>query len=460
MPAIAFPIRAEIGATVALAAPLAGANLAQMAMGLTNAVAVGRLGGGALAASGLGAGVYFTLVMICQGVLVAVAPLAAHALGAKDEPAAARIAGAGMLLALLLAFPVFALLTVAPEFLVLLGYQEKLAADIAEYLSAIRWGSPAFLIFVVLRAMLSAASRARPIMAVLLLGVPANAVLNWALVFGHLDLPALGIVGSGCATAIVQWLMALALGAYMLIVPSGPKLRFRTRPGEFMRIVRVGLPIGGLLALEVGVFNATGMLMGLFGADALGAHQLAINFASLTFMAPLGIAQAATVRVAFELGRGERAAARRAGFVALALGGALMLAPSVLMLLFPLPIAGIYLDLADPGNQGTAAVAVQLLAIAAVFQVFDGVQVIAVGALRGYRDTAVPMLIAAFGYWVAGFAASWAFAFPLGYGAAGLWWGLVLGLGIVAVLLTVRFQYRSRVAASAGAVIEPQPLPG
>ncbi|HEX6442602.1 MAG TPA: MATE family efflux transporter [Stellaceae bacterium] len=458
MPAPASAIRAEIRATLALAAPLAGANLAQMAMGLTNAIVVGRLGGGALAAAGLGAGFYFTLVMICQGVLVAVAPLAAHAIGAGDERAAARVAGAGMALAALMALPVFLLLTIAPQLLVLLGYQQQLAADIADFLSAIRWASPAFLGFAVLRGMLSAAGRVRAIMFAVLFAVPANAVLNGALVFGHFGLPALGIVGSGFATAIIQWVMTLGLAAYTLLLP-GRRFRMLAR-GDLARIVRVGLPISGMLALEVGVFNAAGVLMGLLGAQALGAHQLAINFASLSFMVPLGIAQAATVRVAYELGAGAGEAARRAGLVALALGGVLMLAPSLLMLAIPWTIAGIYLDLGDPGNQGTAIIAVRLLAIAAAFQVFDGVQVIALGALRGYRDTAVPMLIGAFGYWAAGFAMSWALAFPLGYGAVGLWWGLALGLGIVALLLTWRLHHRSRVAEARVGMAEAQALPG
>jgi multidrug resistance protein, MATE family len=460
MPASTSPIHAEIRATLALAVPLAGANLAQMAMGLTNAIVVGRLGGASLAAAGLGAGFYFTLVMICQGVLVAVAPLAAHATGAGDEPGAARVAGAGMVLAALLALPVFALLTIAPRLLTLLGYDAALAADITDFLSAICWAAPAFLAFAVLRAMLSAAARVRPIMFAVMVAVPANAVLNWALVFGHFGLPALGILGSGFSTAIVQWLMTLGLAAYALL-PTRSRQRLRTPSRvEFARIIRVGLPISGMLALEVGVFNAAGVLMGLLGADALGAHQLAINFASLTFMVPLGIAQAATVRVAYALGAGAPAAARRAGFVALTLGGALMLAPSVLMLTMPLTIAGVYLDLADPGNHGTAVIAVQLLAIAAVFQVFDGVQVIAVGALRGYRDTAVPMLIGALGYWGAGFAASWALAFPLGYGATGLWWGLALGLAVVALLLGLRLHQRSRLARYGFASPEAEALPG
>ncbi len=305
-------------------------------------------------------------------------------------------------------------------------------------------GAPAFLGFVVLRAMLSATTRVRPIMLVLLLGVPANAALNWALIFGHLGFPALGIFGSGAATAIIQWVMLLALAGYVRI----SRLRLlgvgRRFGAELRLIVGLGLPISGLLALEVGLFNAAGVVMGLFGADALGAHQLAINFASLTFMVPLGMAQAATVRVAFQLGARNYAAARRAGLVALALGGAVMLAPCALMLAAPWAITGIYLDLGEAANLGTAATAVRLLAIAGIFQVFDGLQVIAAGALRGYRDTALPMAIAAFGYWGIGFVGGWVFAFPLGGGAVGLWWGLALGLAVVALLLSLRLHFRSR----------------
>jgi len=443
MPVVRSVMRGEVGAMLALAAPLAGANLAQMAMGLTNAMMVGRLGGASLAAAGLGAALYFTLAMVCQGVLIAVAPLAAHAIGRGEPEAAGRIGGAGMILAAMLALPVLALLTVAPHALALIGYEAALAADITRYLSAVQWGAPAFLGFVVLRAMLSATTRVRPIMLVLLLGVPANAALNWALIFGHLGFPALGIFGSGAATAIIQWVMLLALAGYVRI--SRLRLRVGRRFGAELRlIVGLGLPISGLLALEVGLFNAAGVVMGLFGADALGAHQLAINFASLTFMVPLGMAQAATVRVAFQLGARNYAAARRAGLVALALGGAVMLAPCALMLAAPWAITGIYLDLGEAANLGTAATAVRLLAIAGIFQVFDGLQVIAAGALRGYRDTALPMAIAAFGYWGIGFVGGWVFAFPLGGGAVGLWWGLALGLAVVALLLSLRLHFRSR----------------
>ena len=461
MPLASPIIRYEMRATLALAAPLAGANLANMAMGLTNAIMVGHLGGASLAAAGLGAALYFTLVMLGQGVLTAVAPLAAHSIGADDHRGAGRVAGAGIVLAAMLAVPAVAGLTIAPRLLALLGYDETLAADVARYLSAVRWGAPAFLAAVVFRAVLSATGHVRPIMVVVWIGVPANIALNWVLVFGHFGMPSLGIVGSGCATSIVQWLVLLGVGGYALLGAAPARLRFRGRlRGDLGRIIRVGLPISGMVGLEVGLFNAAGVLMGLLGAEALGAHQLAINFASLTFMVPLGIAQAATVRVALLLGAGDPGAARRAGFVALALGTVLMLPGAVLMLALPRTIIGIYIDLADPANSSTAVIAVQLLVVAALFQVFDGAQVIAAGALRGYRDTTVPMLAAALGYWGAGFAGGCVLAFPLGYGAVGIWWGLALGLAMVALLLSLRLQQRSRTGYGAASVAPAPALLG
>jgi multidrug resistance protein, MATE family len=221
------------------------------------------------------------------------------------------------------------------------------------------------------------------------------------------------------------------------------------------------VPMGVLRGMEIGVFVTTGILMGVIGADALGAHQLVLNVASVTFMVPLGLSQAATVRVAFQLGLGEPAAARRAGYVAMALGAGFMSAAAALLLLMPRTIASAYVDLGDPANDGLVAIAVQLFVIAAVFQVFDGVQVIAVGALRGYRDTAVPMLIAAIGYWAIGFVGSWLLAFPLGFGAMGLWSGLALGLAVVATALTLRLRVRAgaQIRVSETALLAASRLP-
>ncbi len=441
--AVGSGIGAELRATLDLAAPLAAANLAQMAMGVTDMVMVGRLGALPLAAAGLGAMLYFTGGVVLQGVLSAVAPLAAHALGAGDRAAAGRIAGAGLALAVLLALPFVAALTSLDQLLQWLGYDAALAGDIGRFLRAIAWGGPAFLGFAVLRSLLAALSHTRAMMAVLLLCVAGNAGLNWVLIYGHLGAPALGVAGSGYASAINQWLILAGLALCTGIIPGLAGLRvlrgaFAASGTEMSGILRLGLPIGGIIGVEVGVFLAAGILMGLLGAAALGAHQLVLNCAGITFMVPLGLGQAATVRVAYELGAGRTIAARRAGLVALALGIGFMSATAGVLWTVPQAIISVYIDIADPANRATVQIAQRLLVIAALFQVFDGTQVIAAGVLRGYKDTLVPMLLAGFGYWGAGFGGGWLLAFPLGYGAVGLWWGLALGLAVVAILLTLR----------------------
>jgi multidrug resistance protein, MATE family len=440
----------EIRATVAVAGPLAAANLAQMAMGFTNTVMVGSLGSAALAAAGLGASLYFTIAMVCSGVLTAVAPLAAHAIGAGDARRAGEIARQGLVLAAALAIPVIATLTMLPRLLGVLGYEPALAAEIGRFLGAIAWAAPGFLGFAVLRAFLVPASHSRTVMAVLILCIPMNAALNWMLIFGRFGAPALGIAGSGCATAIIQWLMFAGLAGYAKVMPSLATYRLRPRSrrwDEIGRILRLGLPIGGILGLEIGVFATTGILMGLLGADALGAHQLVMNCISVIFMVPLGIAQAATVRVAVALGAGGPDAARRAGFVALALGVAYMALMAGALVAAPRAIARIYVDIDAPANHGLVGIALYLLAIAALFQIFDGVQAIAAGALRGYRDTTVPLLLAAIGYWGVGFGGGWLLAFPAGYGPIGLWSGLAAGLAAVALMLTLRLHFCAGSAA-------------
>ena len=436
-------IGAELRATLALAAPLAAANLAQMAMGVTDMVMVGRLGALPLAAAGLGAMLYFTGGVVLQGILSAVAPLAAHALGAGDRAAAGRIGGAGLALALLLALPFVAALTSLDRLLQWLGYNAALAVEIGHFLRAIAWGGPAFLGFAVLRSLLAALSHTRAVMAVLLLCVAGNAGLNWVLIYGHLGAPALGVAGSGYASATNQWLILAGLALCARIMPGLAGLRvlrnaFAPSWTPMASILRLGLPIGGIMGVEVGVFLAAGILIGLLGTAALGAHQLVLNCAGISFMVPLGLGQAATVRVAYELGAGRAFAARRAGFAALALGIGFMSATAVVLWTVPGAIVSAYIDVADPANRATVEIARRLLVIAALFQVFDGMQTIAAGALRGYKDTMVPMLLAGFGYWGAGFGGGWLLSFPLGYGAVGLWWGLALGLAVVAILLTLR----------------------
>jgi MATE family, multidrug efflux pump len=436
-------IRAELRATLALATPLAVANLAQMAMGVSNMVMVGHLGAVPLAAAGLGGMLFFAIGVMLQGVPFAVAPLAAEALGAGDRAGAGRVAAAGLVLAALLALPFIAALTCVDNGLELLGYNHLLAQEIGRYLRALAYGAPAFLGIAVLRSLLAALSHTRLVMAVLLACVVGNAALNWALIWGHLGMPALGLAGSGYASSVNQWLMFAGLAFCVRIIPRLAALRiwhnmFALSWARMGAILRLGLPIGVLRGIEVGVFAATGVLMGLLGAAALGAHQLVMNCASVSFMVPLGLSQAATVRVAYELGAGRAYAARRAGSTALALGIGFMMVAALVLLTFPQAIIGAYVNIDDPANRATVEIARHLIVIAALFQVFDGIQVIAAGALRGYKDTVIPMLLATGGYWGVGFVGGCLFAFRLGYGPVGLWWGLALGLAAVAFLLTCR----------------------
>ncbi|HTW51598.1 MAG TPA: MATE family efflux transporter [Stellaceae bacterium] len=433
----------ETRATLVLAAPLATANLSQMAMGVTDTIMVGKLGAVPLAAAALAGGFYFTSVVTCLSVLTAVAPLAAYSIGSGDRQMAGRIARSGLLLAVLFSLMVIAAMTVADRLLDLIGYDPALTRETGRFLHAICWGAPGFLLFAVLRSLLAALERPRGVMVVLLLCVPANAALNWVLIYGRLGLPALGLVGSATASASVQWLMMLGLATVMWRLRRrglAPPLHCPGREvlADFWRILRLGAPIGGQQALEIGVFVTGAAVVGLFGADALAAHQIAINYASITFMVPMGIGQAATVRVAAERGAGRPVAARRAVLVAMVLGTGFMAASAIVIWTAPHAIVAVYVSADAPGNHALVALALRFLVFAGLFQVVDGMQVVAAGALRGYEDTIAPMFYAALGYWVIGFAGGWALTFLLSLGPIGMWWGFVLGLTTVAALLTAR----------------------
>ncbi|HWB47892.1 MAG TPA: MATE family efflux transporter [Stellaceae bacterium] len=437
------PVLAEIRATLALAVPLATANLSQIAMSVIDTVMVGTLGSVPLAAVALGGGFYFTGVVICLGVLTAVAPLSAFAIGAGARDAAGRIAASGLILAALLAVPIVAAMLAAPRLLDLIGYDPQLAHEVGRFLRAVCWGAPGFLGFVVLRSLLAALKRTRGVMIVLMLCVPTNAAFNWVLIFGHLGMPPLGLVGAAIASATVQWLMLAGVaGVVWRLRRAGraPRVHLETATigRDLRRILRLGGPIGGLQALEIGVFVTAAAVVGLFGAAPLAAHQIAINYASITFMVPMGIGQAATVRVAAERGAGRAAAARLAAFVALGLGGGFMTASAIVIWALPHTIVAAYVAVGDPANRALVALALHFLLFAGWFQVVDGVQVVAAGALRGYEDTVVPMVCAAIGYWAIGFAGGWTLTFPFGFGPIGMWWGFVLGLATVALLLTAR----------------------
>lgn len=440
-------LRRELAELSLLAGPLVLAQLAQMSMGFVDTLMAGRLGPDALAGIALGSVVFGFVSIVSMGVLFSVAPSVSQAHGAGRPDAAARAARQGLWLAAGLSLPGIALFQVAGPLLALAG-QEPATADLAGgYLRAASVGLFPSLALVALRGFLEGLGDARPIMLVLLAGVGLNVLANNAFMFGRWGFPALGLVGTGVATAIVYTAMAVAAAAYLARRYADYRvLRGLRRPDPvtLRELVRIGWPIGLTLGFEAGLFSLTALAMGLFGQQALAGHQIAIQAASITFMVPVGLSIATGVRVGQAAGRGDAVAVRRAGLTGIAAAATVMLGTASLFRFAPMLVVSAFLDPSDPRNAEVVGYATSFLAIAALFQVVDGVQVAASGALRGLRDTRVPMVISLLAYWALGMTTSLVLGFALGFAGRGLWTGLVVGLGAAAILLTWRFLRLSR----------------
>ena len=438
----------DVRPTLVLAVPLVLVQLLQMSMSFVDVAMVGRLGTGALAAIVLGSTTYFTLSLVCVGVLVAVQPTVAQAVGAGDDAGAGRGARQGLWLATLLGVPFTVGLGWADELFLATGQAPETAALAGAYVGAIRWGFLPNLWFTALRGLAEGDARPRPVLAVTLVGALANAGLNYVLMFGAWGVPALGLVGTGWSSAITTGLLFVALAFY---VRRGPLARFRVfsglrrpDPEALGALFRLGWPIGVGFGLEAGLFTAATLVAGRLPNHevALAAHQIALNAASVTFMVPLGIGMAGGIRVGQAAGAGDRAGAARAGWTAAALGAAFMTLSATLFWLRPEWVIRLYAGSSpDPAVTGLATA---LLGIAAVFQLFDGVQAAVAGALRGLKDTRVPMAIAAIAYWGVGLSVGGGLGLGAGLGARGLWWGLTLGLAVAAVGLSARFARQTR----------------
>ena len=433
---------ANLGALLRLAAPITVSQLAQTSMGFVDTVMVGRLGAVDLAAVSLGSAVFFGIFVFALGVLVGVGPVVAQAFGAEDRDGVGEAGRHGLVLALLLTPVVIALMYVARAFLPCV-VAEPAVADLARgYLGAVSWSVLPFLGFVALRSWLEALNRPGPVTAFALATVGVNVLGNYLFVYGAFGLPGLGAVGTGYATSLSYAFLFLGLGAYTAsrtalrgygVFAFAKPLRAR-RLGE---LLRVGAPIGGSFGIEVGLFSVTAVLVGGLGAAQLAAHQMVIQCAAMTFMLPLSIALASTIRVGNLVGAGHPAAARQAGWLGIAAGTTLMVVTAVAFLLFPEPIVGLFLGSVDAGEREVARIATGLLALAGAFQITDGVQGTAAGALRGLKDTLAPMLIGVVSYWCVGLVTGHLLAQTLG--VRGYWLGLVAGLSVAAVLLTWRW---------------------
>ncbi len=456
------PWRTEARATLLLAGPIVLTNLSQMALALTETVLLGHLGTDALAAGMLAVSLHFALLAPGFGLALAAAPLQAQARGAGRLAGGAgrgwvrrmrRATRAALWACGIVLLPSWWLLWETAWLLRALGQDPALAALAQDYTRAAMWGMPGFCAFIALRGFLAAMERPAAAMWVALGAVLLNVPLAWALIHPL----GLGVAGAGLAIAIANTGMLLAL--LVLIRRDRVFRRFRLlgrawRPegARIREVFTVGLPIAGAMLLEIGVFTAAAFAMGWFGAVAVAAHAIAIQTASATFMVPLGIGQAATARVGLAIGAGDAVGARRAGWVAVVLGAGFMVVMATTLILMAETIAGGFLNPADPLAGQVVALGATLLVVAGVFQISDGVQVVAAGALRGLTDTRVPMLFAALGYWVLGLPAGLLLAGPAGFGPPGIWVGLAIGLSIVAVLMLARWRRLSRRGAAAAPV--------
>jgi MATE family multidrug resistance protein len=351
--------------------------------------------------------------------------------------------------AVAIALPVWLILWEGGAILAAMGEDPALAADAGRFLHTLQWAMLPALLYLILRSFVAALERPIWSLGVGLCGVLWNAFINYGLIFGHFGLPRLGLVGAGIGSTSANLFMFLAMA---LVVTRHRIFRRYHLFGRFWRpdwerfrdVWRLGLPIAVTLALEITIFNLAVFLMGLIGADAIAAHAVALQLAAFTFMVPLGLGQAATVRVGLAFGRRDRDGISRAGWTAFVLGVSFMTLMALAMLSFPHFLVAIFLDPANPANAPVAALAVSYLFIAALFQIFDGAQAVGSGMLRGLQDTRVPMLYAAFGYWGVGLLVAVGLGFGLGLQGVGIWIGLAVGLAVVASLLLWRWLRRER----------------
>jgi len=441
----------EIGATLALSGPIVATNLAINFMSTTDVMLLGWQSPDALAAGALGQNLYLPVFLFCIGVMGAVAPIAASLIGADPGDAAGlrRICHQAFLSVFALAVPAWALLWNARAILVAIGEPSDLAAGVGTYMHGLQWALAPALFYFTARSVFSALNRTAPILIAALLAVGFNALANYALIFGHFGAPAWGLFGSGIATTLSQTVMLLALAAYSFL---DPRLRgfdlFTSLPRPdgpaLARLWRLGLPIGATIAAEVSIFAAAGVAMGLIGERQLEAHSIALQISATAFMIPLGLGQAASVRVGHAFGARDAVAVSRAGWVAFAVTLAYVALSASAMLGAPRLLIAPFLDAAAPGAAEVVPLAVAFLGIAAIFQLFDGAQAALSNMLRGVHDSRWPMMMALLGYWAVGAPIGLALAFLTPLRGLGLWIGLACGLAAVSLQLLWRWRRKER----------------
>lgn len=445
------PMRIELRETLRLAVPLAAANLLQMLVYAIDVIFVARLGETSLAAASL-ATTLFGLMMWCfSGLTGACAPLIASELGRKAHAAreVRRTMRMTLWLAVLCGIAGMGIASQGEAILLATGQDPVVSAQAGQFLAILLWAMIPNVMASVLRNFVSALGRPIFATAITVLAIVVNALGNYMFVFGHFGAPALGLEGSAISSVITAAAMLLA---YVLAVQSDRRMRRFHIFGRWWRpdwerlgeVTRIGVPIALIILAEGGLFSSAAFLMGLIGKAELAGHTVALQVAALAFQIPFGIGQAATIRVGYFHGAGDHAAIGRAGRAALWLALPYMALPAALMLMTPQFVLQLYVDPAAPQNAAMVGHAVQFLMVAAAFQLFDGMQAVLAGALRGLQDTRMPMILALAGYWLCGFATSVALGFFTPLRGLGVWFGLAVGLIVVSALLYRRWQARAQ----------------
>lgn len=433
---------------LALAAPVIVAELGWVAMGIVDTLIVGRLGPDAIGAVGVASALFIAVAVFAMGLLLGLDPLVAQAFGAGRIEECHHWLIAGVWLAILATPPIVGVVYLMNAAMPLLGLPAGVLTLARPYLAVIGWSLAPFLLYMAFRRYLQAMGIVRPVTYTLIAANVVNALFNWVLVFGHFGAPAFGVIGSAYATLAARGVMAASLFIVILRRERHMQPRLREAPlwpdlARVRRLFRLGFPAGAQMLLEVGVFASATALAGRVSTNALAAHQIAIHMASVTFMIPYGLASAAAVRVGHAVGRRDPAGAIVSGWTAIGLGVSFMAAAALVFLTVPASLIRAFS--ADPE---VVAIGVRLLFVAAIFQLFDGLQGVTTGALRGLGDTRTAMLWNLGGHWAIGLPLGYLLCFRWGFGLVGLWWGLSVGLMICGIGLVAVWRIKGGAARS------------
>lgn len=434
-------------AILILGLPLIGSHLAQMALHVTDTVLLGWYGVKELAAVVLATSAFFVIFILGSGFAQAVMPLVASALGAGDETRVRRDTRMGLWLSIGFGLASYPLFWWSAPLLLALGQNPEIAGLAQDFLRIGGLGMVPALLVMVLKSYLAALEKTQVVLWTTVLAVLVNGILAYGLIFGHWGWPELGVQGAALASVTVQGLSFVVLAIY---AHSQPDLRrfhlfqrfWRADAGALRSVFRLGWPIGLTGLAESALFTATALMMGWVGTVALAAHGITMEAVALTFMVHLGLSNAATVRAGKASGAGDTEALREGAKVAIAMSVVFGLAMIALFLTLGTPIISLFLDTSKPGATEILQFGVRLLAVAALFQMADAMQVMALGLLRGIHDTKVPMIAATVSYWLIGIPTGYVLGFPFGMGGLGLWLGLVIGLAFAATLMMGRFWRR------------------